>query len=140
MTDYSQMKGWQGEPLPHGAQGMIVLRKFWSACTVMAANFQKVADEADHIINNNPPEAIAETLGQHPFFMLVMEGLAAEVEDEGQHLYQMNAQELYELVRGFNTSAVLSLCFALWVTDGAEIPEEYIEAAKKVEEEASNAQ
>lgn len=133
--DFSKLEGWKGQDLPDGVQALIITRKFAAACAVMAGNFQQVYEECVKLLNGCEPSEVAERLQTRPFYRGVMEKLAWNIENvPDQHLYRANAQELFDLVRGDNTDAVMHLCFALWVTDGADLPDGLIEVVQKVEE------
>lgn len=134
-VDFSKLEGWKGEDLPDGVQGLIVTRKFAAACAVMAGNLNQVYQEISAMMDGCDASEVSQRLNQHPFYRAVMEKLAHGL-DNGywEDMYRYNAKELYDQVRDFNTSCIMSLAFALWVTDGADIPDGLIEVVKKVEE------
>lgn len=134
MTDYSSKLGWQGEDLPEGIQGLILMRKFASACAVMAGNFQKTYEEVTRLLDECDAHEISERLQLHPFYRAVMERLAMILDDPEYELYRLNAQQLYDLVRGSTSDTIIYLTFAMWVTDGADLPDGLLELVKKVEE------
>lgn len=134
-TDYSQQLGWQGEDLPEGVQGLIVMRKFSASVAVIGGNFQRLYEEITRLLDGCSPEQISTRLQEHPFYRAVMERLEEMVlSGETTTLYRSNAQQLYEMVRGDNTNAIIDLCFAMWVADGADLPEGLLELVKGVEE------
>ena len=135
-TDYSSKIGWQGEDLPDAVQGLILMRKFAAACAVMAGNFQQTYEEVTRLLNGCEPQEVSQRLQLHPFYRAVVERLSDALidEDSSLQLYRLNAQELYELVRGSTSDTIIYLVFAMWVTDGADLPPGLMELVKKVEE------
>lgn len=134
-TDFSKLEGWKGQDLPDGVQALIITRKFAAACAVMAGNFQQVYEECVKLLDGCDGNEVAARLQNHPFYMGVMEELAWHLgKFPPTELYRKNAQELFDLVRGDNTDAIMHLCFAMWVTDGADLPDGLIEVVQKVEE------
>lgn len=137
-TDYSQLKGWRGDDLPDGVQALIVMRNFAAACAVIAGNFQQVAREVQVMLDGCDASELSERLQQYPFYRGVMERLALMLESDPvwggvSDLYRYDAKTLMDLVRGSNTDAIIYLTNAMWVIDGAELPEGLIEVVQKVE-------
>lgn len=134
-VDYSKMEGWSGDDLPDAAVALIVVRKFYSATSAMAAHAVRLQKEIEQLISNCPPQEVTERLQSHSFFCVVMNRLAEQLESvDNNQLYRRTAQALYEEVRNTNADSIIALALAMWVTDGATFPDGLVSLVERVEE------
>lgn len=133
--DILSKEGWKGEELPVGAQGVLVTRYFSRAVEVMTGNMLRLRDDMRGLLNrsDNPLE-ISRAMEQNPLYAAVI-SLIADREDENDAIFRLNARDLFYEVRQANAQALLNLSIAMWVADGAELPQEIIDLAKRQQQQ-----
>lgn len=123
---------WTGPELPDGVKALISARMFSKACAVMMKRFNEDFQQVMQaiVMVKDQPQRIPEALSSVEVYEGVMHRIAEQDDDD---LYRMEADDLYRAVGTSLSEALMLLTIAMWVTDGADLPEGLIEAVEEME-------
>ena len=118
------------EDLPDSVQAIIFTRHFEDAIKMGFENFTDIARST--MVSRESAEDMLDSLDKNSVFVHVGNLLADEL-DSGTDFSRMSYETHVDEARDSISKSIIHMAFALWCADGADLPQEIIDIANKVE-------
>ena len=129
-------EGWGGPEIPLDMQALVVTKHFEEALNMLLRQLAMLHKQISEMVRGaETGGALITTLGKHPFFEFVIQGLVEGEEKFGDQLFRWDADRIGAEAQEEVRDALVYLSVLAWVANGASFPEGTFDSEDADEEE-----